>query len=371
MKLKLKLILFSLLPLLLLFLAAEVFFRWAYFSKKEKRPLAFIYNFELWKNKAQIYRAKMDRVRSERELDEANQKISALIGLDLGRDRQGREKCVQGLYTPEGKELLEYFRAIYETSFDDFSKEVKESGATLLITYFPSGRPQNEEGQCRAYFKSISEKRGIPFFDMTPLLEKYPKDYYLLLPENAHLSRFGNQLIAGELKKIIENDKGSKSIKTNPNRPALLGDLSPHVDQILEPQAGLVYRETVNSQGLRMDQDLAFPKQKQRILCIGDSFTYGPYLFSTSTYPGLLQRGIPEAEVVNGGCSGYHIQDELAYFRERGKFVEADVVILQVLDNDIPGQFFFYQNLFSRTKKKFLPTQLELEFFEKMKSSFK
>lgn len=367
MKKILKYTLFSFLPLLIIILGAELFFRWSYFSKKEKRNFACAYQFELWKTKAQRFQEKMVRKKEEERLKQANEEIAKLVGADLSADRNAREKCVQGLYTPEGKFLLEKFRSKYEAAFQEFSDEVKRSGAVLWVTYFPSGRPKIESDECRKFFGSLSKNRGIPFYDMTELLGKYPQNYYLLSPLNAHLSRFGNLLIAEEFSRILKNQEIVIPINVPHNNSQLLGDYSPNVSEVMEPQADLVYRHTVNSQGLRTDQDLKFPKLKPRILCIGDSFTYGPYLPSAFTYPGFLKHAMQELEIVNAGVTGYHIEDELAYYKERGKFAQADIVILQVLDNDIPGQFFFYQNLFSRSKKKFLPSSEEIEFFKKMK----
>lgn len=359
--------LFSFLPLLIIILGAELFFRWSYFSKKEKRNFACVYQFELWKTKAQRFQEKLNWKKEEERLKQANEEIAKLVGADLSADRNAREQCVQGLYAPEGKLLLEKFQKQYEEAFEKFSIEVKNSGATLWVTYFPSGRPNNEGEECRRFFGSLSKKRGIPFYDMTEILGKYPQSYYLLAPLNGHLSRFGNLQIAEEFSKRLKEQKIAENLKRYQDCPLLLGDHAPGVNEIMEPQAGLVYRHAVNAQGLRVNHDLVFPKPKQRILCVGDSFTYGPYLPTEFTYPGFLQQALTEFETVNAGVTGYHIGDELAYFQERGKFVEADLVILQVLDNDIPGQFFFYQNLFSRSKGKFYPSAEELDFFRRIK----
>jgi lysophospholipase L1-like esterase len=124
----------------------------------------------------------------------------------------------------------------------------------------------------------------------------------------------------------------------------------------------------VNSLELRMDQDLAFPKKKPRILCLGDSFTFGPYLANHDTYPGLLQQKYPDKEVINAGICGYTITDEVSLLKQRAKYCEPDIIIFQALDNDLMDFFYFKRQVFARDRQDFKPTPPEEEYFARLQA---
>ncbi len=130
--------------------------------------------------------------------------------------------------------------------------------------------------------------------------------------------------------------------------PDGLGDLKPSKNSILIPSAFyggarplMPYSFRTNSQGLRELRDYAVPKPKGiiRILCVGDSYTEGALVHNHNTYPALLNsrilRGSEGFEVINAGGSGYSIRDELAYLKEKGLYLEPNIVILQVFTNDL------------------------------------
>jgi hypothetical protein len=49
---------------------------------------------------------------------------------------------------------------------------------------------------------------------------------------------------------------------------------------------------------------------------------------------------------------------------ERAKYVEPDITIIQVLENDIPDLFYFERNEFDRKKRTFQPSQAELDLMK-------
>jgi lysophospholipase L1-like esterase len=110
------------------------------------------------------------------------------------------------------------------------------------------------------------------------------------------------------------------------------------------------YRVITNSQGLRKKADVIFPKsnEKTRILFIGDSFTFGPYLDNHDGYPQLVEQKTENIEAINAGIAGYTVCDEYSYFADRGKYIEPDIVVLQVVDNDLYGFFPHKQKAFCR-----------------------
>jgi hypothetical protein len=84
----------------------------------------------------------------------------------------------------------------------------------------------------------------------------------------------------------------------------------------------------------------AKPNGLLRVVCVGDSMTYGQGCLSTETFPFQLERTLnavlwkQQVEVINGGVCGYSIHD--AWNRYLDKFVHfrPDLVILTVCDND-------------------------------------
>lgn len=98
---------------------------------------------------------------------------------------------------------------------------------------------------------------------------------------------------------------------------------------------------TTNSYGLRDDE---FPMKPTpgtfRVLCLGDSLTFGVGVKAQDTYPKQLESllnsdGSKQFEVINGGVPAYDTWQEVAYLREYGWQFEPDLVIVGVYTNDI------------------------------------
>lgn len=136
-----------------------------------------------------------------------------------------------------------------------------------------------------------------------------------------------------------------------------LGDLLPNRNFIAD-EGPLPYRVITNSQGLRSEKEFALPKPagKFRILAIGDSLTFGPYVNQQDTYPNRLGQDLVNAdinaEVINAGISGYTLEDELSYLQEKGIHLQPDLVILQVFQNDVSDYNPPTRQLFSRKLHK-------------------
>jgi lysophospholipase L1-like esterase len=107
------------------------------------------------------------------------------------------------------------------------------------------------------------------------------------------------------------------------------------------------------------------------VLCLGDSYTFGPYLPNHDTYPDLLGKINPDLEVINAGICGFTITDEVSLFIERSKYVAPDITILQVVANDITGLFWFMQNEFSRKHLHYEPRSIEKELMDEIVRSNK
>jgi lysophospholipase L1-like esterase len=202
---------------------------------------------------------------------------------------------------------------------------------------------------------------------MTSTFSRYQGKDILLLPENGHLSRYGNRVIAKELTKHFSGEKHRAHFIFTSARPKIMGDLRPNEKGSWDIVEGLPFRVYTNAQGFRNTFNIDFPKTKQRVLVLGDSFTFGPYLPNHDTYPALLNKHFKDKEFINAGKPGYTIIQQSSLFLERAKYVEPDITLLQVLDNDLCDLFFFKLNQYKRTKKEYVPSDLETEFFNTLK----
>lgn len=102
------------------------------------------------------------------------------------------------------------------------------------------------------------------------------------------------------------------------------------------------HRYSINSFGLRDYEYRLLEKDNKtfRILCIGDSCTFGIGLDLEDTYPKqlecLLQNKYPgtKIEVINCGVSSYNTAYEYLFLKEEGLRYRSDLVILQYIYND-------------------------------------
>jgi len=94
----------------------------------------------------------------------------------------------------------------------------------------------------------------------------------------------------------------------------------------------------VNALGLRGPELAEKAPGEVRILCLGDSTTYGQGVADEDTLPGLCERelaGTGNVHVVNGGVRGYGTREELGMLRELGRRIAPDVVVLLWYPNDL------------------------------------
>jgi hypothetical protein len=123
----------------------------------------------------------------------------------------------------------------------------------------------------------------------------------------------------------------------------LIGDLEPNRDYLNVINRDHPFRVVTNSSGLRRKRQVDVRADTEpRILVLGDSFTFGPYVSNSETFTSVAERKLFERfsrpiEVLNAGVSGYHLTHQLALYEERGHLSQSQVVVVQVLDNDLLG----------------------------------
>jgi len=98
-----------------------------------------------------------------------------------------------------------------------------------------------------------------------------------------------------------------------------------------------------NSKGLRGKSEYPYerPSEKQRVLVLGDSYTFGDEVSDDETYCHYLEALLPNTEVLNLGVQGYGQDQMLLYLKEEGIKYHPNVVILGFAYLDI------YRNLLS------------------------
>jgi len=123
----------------------------------------------------------------------------------------------------------------------------------------------------------------------------------------------------------------------------------PHSESLaVSSTAEFACRYTINNKGLR-DHDYPYhkPKDKYRIVFIGDSFTEGHGVEQSQTYPSVVEmQKKNEWECINAGIRGSCPSD--AYFRIRkliALYDDIDLVVLQVYENDFEDDTIYAENL--------------------------
>ena len=101
------------------------------------------------------------------------------------------------------------------------------------------------------------------------------------------------------------------------------------------------YEYTVNSQGFRAAADVVTPKpdSRQRLLFVGDSFTFGVGVDDSAAYPARVDARLRRwcdapVEIVNAGVGGFGTSHELSFLQHYGWRLDPDMVVLGFLTSD-------------------------------------
>ncbi len=272
---------------------------------------------------------------------------------------EGNRSLYRRLYGTEGKELLAQLEERYRARFLELASAVREDGARLVVLYVPAAFRDplalTVHEHSLDLFERLAAEVQAPLVDLTDAFSAFDAKAISLLPEDFHPARFGHLLIAEALASSLASEISYRSPERRIDRSPRLrtyADLDPHIDQV-RTESSFVYRLVTNREGIRRASDLDWPRDRSRhrILVLGDSVTYGLPLAMEQSFSHLLEVALPETEVLNVGVLGYSIPQQLALYRERARFLEADTVVLQVYFNDLAG-------LFSWDQRTYLPPRL-------------
>ena len=123
----------------------------------------------------------------------------------------------------------------------------------------------------------------------------------------------------------------------------IMGREDPIIGHSLQPNLRLRYayasgsRVQTNSQGFRNDVDFpaAAPQGRLRMLCSGDSMTFGLGLSNGETWPDQLAAMDPRIETVNMGQSRYGIDQMYLWYMRAGTPLEHAVHIVALIPLDV------------------------------------
>ncbi|MDD5720571.1 MAG: SGNH/GDSL hydrolase family protein [Candidatus Krumholzibacteria bacterium] len=94
---------------------------------------------------------------------------------------------------------------------------------------------------------------------------------------------------------------------------------------------------TINGAGLRDDRDYPYarPPGRRRLLCLGDSFTFGLGVHVHETFAKVLEDLLADGtEVLNSGLVGTGTAEQLAWYETNGRLWQPDLVVLAFCVND-------------------------------------
>jgi len=123
--------------------------------------------------------------------------------------------------------------------------------------------------------------------------------------------------------------------------PMLLFENVPHGRQVLRYRSysGAARTIVMQTNGQRFrgpDVDLDKPPGILRVVCLGDSHTFGAGVSEGDTWPARLgELSGPGVEVMNCGVNGYDTLQEVLWYERRVALFDPDVVILAFFVNDV------------------------------------
>ena len=268
-----------------------------------------------------------------------------------------------------GTALYSELKKRYKDEAAALKQGVEATGAKLyfVILTVESGKGMlNANKYGLPAVKSILEQTGIEYTDLMPIVAAQNQKEITQIPKDGHWSKKGAIFLADHLAPIIKKYYNTTSTVTykDSERPETFGDLPPDDDEIMDGSKDMPYHVHANSQGVRMDHNVLFPKKKKRIVLMGDSAFFSPFLNDEYTMAAVLQKMFPDADIMNTAIIGYTIDDYLTLWNEKVKYAEPDIVIVQTNGADITDLYFSQRNVVSRAHKPYYPSKNEEKFYK-------
>ncbi len=312
--------------------------------------------------------------------------LAAVEGWDWLRDRVGRVKVEAAVRSARGfrsvyrearirlrrdeeRAMRETLRAAYAEHFERLLVAVREVGSELIVVDFLEGRGK----PFGDFIAGLAARHGVEHLDLAASIGAIERDHRVLAPADGHLTRHANLIVADGLVAALAAHATQRSGRDYDGTPTLLGDCIDRFpggpSQLLEVKPQLGFLLICNSQGLRGVDDVEIPKRRQRVLCLGDSYTFCTNLNEQDTWQDAMRRSAPHLEVLNAGISGYTIADQLALFVERAQHCAPDITLLQVCENDIIEMLGYVSDVTGRAGTDLPELPGESAFLERVRAS--
>ena len=270
-----------------------------------------------------------------------------------------------------GNKLYKELQERYRQSLRALATETDRDGVKLVVVVMSPDVGKSLTLANRYGFPFITQAcnlMGIECLDMTPAMLAQRPEALAQMSSEGNWTKEGAVFVAEQLSyQLMSYDclKLNKKSPTGP-KPATFGDQPPKSDEVLDIDKNTKYHVTSNSQGLRLDHELTFPKKKQTIFFMGNSQIYCPYLDDKMTPTYLLQQKAPGKEFVNAGFSNYTIEDYLDLYLEKARYAEPDILVICTSGEDVLNYFFTQRNRYSRAQKLYKPSPVEEEFYSQL-----
>jgi 2-polyprenyl-3-methyl-5-hydroxy-6-metoxy-1,4-benzoquinol methylase len=142
-----------------------------------------------------------------------------------------------------------------------------------------------------------------------------------------------NQYFTGFFVFLARKRAAVTSLDTKPyvqHHPTFGHQYVPGVAMSLPRPGGGRYRINVNSQGIRADREYARAKPigVQRIVVCGDSMPAGQFVTNADRFGELLERRVPNLEVINLSLEGSGTDQQVLLYEHVGLQYEHDLVVL-------------------------------------------
>lgn len=118
----------------------------------------------------------------------------------------------------------------------------------------------------------------------------------------------------------------------------------------------------INSHGIRASLEYSYVRvpNKNRIVVIGDSFTFGHGVNNEHPYSAQLEKSFLETEVINLGTSGTGTDQQLLLLKEEGIKYNPDLVILGFYKGDVFRNIDLYHGKLAKPTYKLMNGRLVL-----------
>ena len=301
-----------------------------------------------------------------------NQKKLGGLTYDMARrslnDKYPKLPTEEILRQASSGRLLNELKDRYKKGLNDLAIETDRDGAKLIVVVMSPdvGRSLSLANTMGIpYIVQLCNTMGIDCLDMTPILASQHAGSNGQNASEGNFNKGGSVVVAEQLSYLMlsyDCFKNNKPFPAGP-KPETFGDLDPHKKEVIDEDKGVKLLLTTNSQGLRMDHNVTFPKKKQTVYFMGNAEIYSPLLDDKSISTYLLQEKYPAKEIINAGYLNYTMEDYLSLYVEKGRYTEPDLVVVCTNGEDILNCFFTQRNRFARSKKIYKPSPTEEEFY--------